>query len=57
MYWTEENFNTRESDFYKTIYKSHDETQDTNKLKMFVVPIGNTKNVKEMKFNTDTPML
>ena len=24
---------------------------------MFVVPIGNAKNVEEMKFNTDAPML
>ena len=44
--WIKENFSTREPDFYKKIYQSHDETKDTNKFIMFVVPIGNAKNVE-----------
>ena len=35
----------------------HDETQDKNIFKMFVVPINNAKNVEEMKFHIDAPML
>ena len=53
----EENFSACEPDFYKTIYQRHDETQDTNTFKMFVVPIRNAKNVEETKLNTDYPML
>ena len=53
----EEHFSTREPIFYKTIYKRHDETKDTNTFKMFVVQIVNTKNMEEIKFNIDAPML
>ena len=55
--WIEENCITHEPDFYKTIYQRHGETQDTNKFKMSVVPIGNAKNVKEMRFDIDAPTL
>ena len=55
--WIGENFSTHEPDFYKKIYQRNDETQDTNTFKMFLVPIGNAKNVEEMKFHLDTPML
>ena len=45
--WIEKHFSTREPGLYNKIYKSHDETQDKNTFKMFVVPIGNVKNVEE----------
>ena len=35
----------------------HDGTQDTNTFQIFIVPIGNAKNVDEMKFHIDAPML
>ena len=31
--------------------------KDTNKFKMFVVPIGYAKDTEEMKFNIDAAML
>ena len=33
--WIEENFSTREPDFYRKMYQRHEETQDTNTFKMF----------------------
>ena len=53
----QENFSTHEPDFYKKIYQSHDDTQDTNTLKMLVVTIGNAKNVDESNFHIDAPTL
>ena len=35
----------------------YDETQDTNAFRMFVVPIVNEKDVEEMKFQFNAPML
>ena len=55
--WIEEKSITREPDFYKTIYLRNDKTKDTNTLKRFVFTIENSKNVEEMKFNTDTPII
>ena len=52
-----ENFSTRDSDFYKKTFQRHDETQGTNAFKMFVFPIGNAKNVKEIRFHIDVPLL
>ena len=48
---------TSEPDFYKKISQRHDETQDTNTFKIFLVPIGNAKNVEDMKFNINAPIL
>ena len=48
--WTEEMFSTREHDFYRKIFQSHDKTQDTNTFKMFEVPIGNSKCVEKLSF-------
>ena len=39
--WIEEKFSTHEPDFYKTLFHSHKDTQDTNTFKFFQVPIGN----------------
>ena len=44
--WIEMNFSTREPDFYKKLFQSHDNEQDTNKFKTFQDPIGNEKFVK-----------
>ena len=35
----------------------HDEKQDINSFKMFEFSIGYDKNVEEIKFNIDAPML
>ena len=55
--WIEENFSTREPDLYKKIYQRHHETQDTSTFKMFVDQISNAKNVEEIKFHINAPML
>ena len=55
--WVEENFSTREPDLYRKIYQIYDKTQDTNKFKMFEVPIGNKKCVEKMNFCSKAPML
>ena len=55
--WIEVNFSTREPDFYKKLFQSHDDTQDTNKFKSFQVPIGNAKFVESFKFHNDAPIL
>ena len=41
--WIVETFSIRKTGFYKKIYQRHDETKDTNKFKIFVVPIANAK--------------
>ena len=55
--WIEVNFSTREPDFYKQVFQSHDYTQDINILKRFQVPIGNSKCVESSKFRNDAPIL
>ena len=39
-------FSTCEPDFYKKLFQSHDNEQDTNTFRTFQVPIGNAKFVK-----------
>ena len=41
--WIDINVSTREPDFYKKIFPSHDYTKDDNTFKTFQVPIGNAK--------------
>ena len=53
----EVNFSTREPDFYKKLFQSHDDTQDKNIFKIFQVPIGNAKCVELFKFRIDAPIL
>ena len=55
--WIEVNFSTREPDFYKKLFQSHENTQDTNTFKIFQVPIGNSKCVETFKFHNDAPIL
>ena len=55
--WIEVNFSTREPDFYKKLFQSHDDKQDTNTFKSFQVPIGNSKCVETFKFYKDAPIL
>ena len=57
LYWIEINFSTREPDFYKKLFQSHDDTQDNNTLKSFQFPIGNGKCVESFKFRIDAPIL
>ena len=40
------NFSTREPNFYKKSFQSHDNKQDEDTFKTFSVPIGNEKVVK-----------
>ena len=44
--WIGINFSTREPDFYKKLFQSHDNEQDKDTFKKFQVPIGNSKFVK-----------
>ena len=55
--WIEINFSTREPDFYKKQFQSHDNKQDKDTFKTFPVPIGNAKVVKSFKFQKDSPIL
>ena len=55
--YIEVNFSTREPDFYKKLFQSHDDTQDNNTFKRFQVPIGNAKCVESFKFQIDVPIL
>ena len=55
--WIDINFSTREPDFYKKLFQSHDNEQDTNTFKTFQVPIGNAKVVKSFVFHKDAPIL
>ena len=55
--WIDINFSTRESDFYKKLFKSHDDKQDKDTFKIFQVPIGNAKGVKSFLFHKDAPIL
>ena len=41
--WIEINVSTRDPDFYKKLFESHDDTKDKNTFKNFQVPIGNAK--------------
>ena len=55
--WININFSTREPDFYKKLFQSHDNEQDTNTFRTFQVPIGNAKVVKSFVFHKDAPIL
>ena len=55
--WIQFYFSTREPDFYGELFHSHGNTQDTNKFKIFQVPIGNSKCVEFFKIHGDAQML
>ena len=55
--WIEVNFITREPNFYKKLFQTHDDTQDTNAFKRFQVPIVNAKCVESFKFHNYAPIL
>ena len=57
LHWIDMNFSTREPDFYKKLFQSHDNKQDEDTFKTFQVPIGNAKVVKSFKFQKDAPIL
>ena len=48
---------TRDPDFYKKLFQSHNDTQDINIFRSFQVPIGNAKIVESFKFQNNTPIL
>ena len=50
-------FSTSEPGFYKKIFQSHDNEQETNTFKTYQVPIGNAKVVKSFVFHKDSPIL
>ena len=53
----EVNFIIHEPDLCNKLFKSHEDTQDTNTFKLFQVPIENSKCVETFKFHNDAPML
>ena len=53
--WIDINFSTREPDFYKKLFQSHDNKQDEDTFKTFQVQIGNAKVVKSFKFQKKLP--
>ena len=57
LYFIRIYFITRDTDFYKKLFKSYDDTQEDNTFKNFQVPIGNAKCVESFKFQKDAPIL
>ena len=57
LYWIDINFITSEPDFYKKLFQSHDNEQDTDTFITFQVLIGNAKVVKSFVFHKDAPIL
>ena len=55
--WIDINFSTREPDFYKRIFQSHDNKQDKDTFKSFQVPIGNAKVVRLFIYQKDAPII
>ena len=55
--WIDMNFITREPNFYKKLFQSHKNEQDTKTFKTFQVPIGNAKVVKSFVFHEDAPII
>ena len=55
--WIDMNFSTCEPDFYKKLFQSHDNEQETNIFKLFQVLIVNAKVVKSFVFHKDAPIL
>ena len=55
--WIDIHFSTREHDFYKKLFRSHKNEQDTNTFKTFQVLIGNSKVVKSFVFHTHAPII
>ena len=54
--WLEDNFRTREPDFYKNIYQKHINVQETKTYLLFVVPIGNAKITENVVFHPAAPV-
>ena len=48
--WIDIHFSTREPDFYKKLFQSHDNKQDEDTFKTFQVPIGNAKFLSHLSF-------
>ena len=57
FYLIEVNFSTHKPELYMKLFRSHDNTQDSNTFKLFQVPIGNSKCVDVFKFHSDASML
>ena len=57
MDWIDINVSSREPDFYKKLFQSHDDMQDDYTLKKFQVPIGNAKILESFKFQNYAPIL
>ena len=55
--WIEVNFITREPGFYKKLFQSLGDTQDTNIFKIFQVPTVNATFVESFKFHNYAPIL
>ena len=53
----EEKFSKREPGLYRKIFQMHDKTKNTNTLKHFEVPIGNSKCVEKIRSHSKGPML
>ena len=57
LIWIDKMFSTREPDFYKKLFQSHDNKQDEDMFKTFQVPIGNAKVLKSFKFQKDASII
>ena len=57
LYWIGMNFSTREPGFYKKLFQSHDNEEETNTFKLFQVPIGNAKVLKSFVLHADATII
>ena len=55
--WIDINFSTREPDFYKKLFQSHDDKQDDITFKTFHVLMINVKSVKSFMFQHYAPII
>ena len=55
--WLEENFRTREPDFYKKLYQAKFRGDDTKIYQIFGVSIGNEKTTRKVQFHPAAPVI
>ena len=53
----EENFSTREPQFYKSLFQTNVEVQDGIKYPIFPVPIGNSRETGEIEYDIQAPLV
>ena len=55
--WVEENFSTREPQFYNRLFQTNIEVKSGITYPVFTVPIGNSKEKGEIEYNLQDPLV